>query len=392
MLFVGNESDILTVDADGNQIPEDLFLESIRIGQQAIQPLIKFQSDFAALHGKQKRKAHLFVPSEEIQAKTDDLLREELLKLAGSDAPVAEKEVLIANIRRTALEALRNSFPSASAMEITSSIECTEQSVFRRRVLEESKRSDSRQLNEIRPIRTELAVLPDVVHGSALFERGLTQALASVTIDSPDAAQPLAHSKEPKRFMCHYEFPPYSVNEIGRIGRAGRRDIGHGQLVERALAPMFPPKEEFPFTVRVSAEVTSSNGSSSMASICAGSLALMDAGIPLPGHVAGVTCGLTTELDDLSNDIKRYRLLTDIAGIEDHLGDMDLKIAGTRKGINVCQLDVKIPGLPYMVLAEAVENIRLARLTILDKLEAAIPTSRLSFNPSAPLLGLGYLR
>ncbi len=252
---------------------------------------------------------------------------------------------------------------------------------MRRQVVEDNVRVDGRKLDEVRPISCRVGVLPRRVHGSALFNRGLTQVMSAVTLGTPGDAQELddLHPDEQKRYLHHYNFPPYSVGETKPMRSPGRREIGHGALAERALVPVLPPKEEFPYVIRVVSEVLSSNGSTSMGSVSGSTLALMDAGVPLTKPVGGAAMGLIKEGDEI-------RVLTDIQGIEDFLGDMDFKVAGTDSGITALQLDMKINGLPMEVIAQAINQAKPARLHILSKMLEAINQPRTELSPFAPRL------
>jgi polyribonucleotide nucleotidyltransferase len=254
--------------------------------------------------------------------------------------------------------------------------------LMRRQILEQGMRVDGRQLEQVRPITCQVGLLPQRVHGSALFTRGLTQVLSLATLGTPGDAQDLAddlHPEEEKRYLHHYNFPPFSVGETRPLRSPGRRDIGHGALAERAILPVLPSQGEFPYVVRVVSEVLSSNGSTSMGSVCGSTLALMDAGVPLSKPVSGAAMGLIKEGDEV-------RILTDIQGIEDFLGDMDFKVAGSDVGITALQMDMKITGLPMKVVAQAIEQARPARLHILEKMLAAIDKPRPELSPYAPRL------
>lgn len=252
---------------------------------------------------------------------------------------------------------------------------------MRRQVVEDKVRVDGRKLDEVRPISCNVGVLPQRVHGSGLFNRGLTQVLSIATLGTPGDAQEMddLHPDSQKRYLHHYNFPPYSVGETRPMRSPGRREVGHGALAERALLPMLPSKEEFPYVLRVVSEVLSSNGSTSMGSVCGSTLSLMDAGVPLAKPVSGAAMGLIKEGDEV-------RVLTDIQGIEDFLGDMDFKVAGTADGITALQMDMKITGLSMKVIAEAIHQAKPARLHILDKMLATIDSPRKTMSPYAPRL------
>ena len=253
--------------------------------------------------------------------------------------------------------------------------------LMRQQIVAEKVRVDGRKLDEVRPISCRVGLLPSRVHGSGLFQRGLTQVLSVVTLGTPGDAQMMddLHPDEEKRYLHHYNFPPYSVGETRPMRSPGRREIGHGALAERALVPVLPPQAEFPYVIRVVSEVLSSNGSTSMGSVCGSTLSLMDAGVPLSKPVSGAAMGLIKEGDEV-------RILTDIQGIEDFLGDMDFKVAGTDSGITALQMDMKIPGLPVKVIADAIRQAKPARIHILEKMLATIETPRQELSPYAPRL------
>ncbi|XP_066327935.1 polyribonucleotide nucleotidyltransferase 2, mitochondrial-like isoform X2 [Miscanthus floridulus] len=266
-------------------------------------------------------------------------------------------------------------------------VDTVRKQVIRKRIIEEGLRVDGRQLDEVRPLYCESNTYP-VLHGSALFSRGDTQVLCTVTLGAPGDAQRLDSIVGPptKRFMLHYSFPPFSINEVAKRGGLNRREVGHGTLAEKALLAVLPPESDFPYTVRVNSEVMASDGSTSMASVCGGSMALMDAGIPVREHVAGVSVGLVSQVDAATGEISNYRILTDILGLEDHLGDMDFKIAGTKKGITAIQLDIKPAGIPLDIICESLEPARKARNQILDRMDQEISTARAINDGSSPRL------
>jgi len=270
---------------------------------------------------------------------------------------------------------------------LSKAVDTVRKQVIRKRIIEEGLRVDGRQLDEVRPVYCESNTYP-VLHGSALFSRGDTQVLCTVTLGVPGDAQRLDSIVGPpmKRFMLHYSFPPFSINEVAKRGGLNRREVGHGTLAEKALLAVLPPESDFPYTVRVNSEVMASDGSTSMASVCGGSIALMDAGIPVREHVAGVSVGLVSQVDPTTGDISNYRILTDILGLEDHLGDMDFKIAGTRKGITAIQLDIKPAGIPLDIICESLEPARKARNQILDHMDQEISTARAMNDGTAPRL------
>ena len=269
--------------------------------------------------------------------------------------------------------------PEEQLPEAKKLFDALKERIFRDEMLKERRRPDGRKFDEVRKIEVEVGVLPRT-HGSALFTRGETQALVTATLGTKDDEQRielLDSSETSKRFMLHYNFPPFSVGEVGFMRGAGRREIGHGALAERAVAAVVPDDKNFPYTMRIVSDIMESNGSSSMASVCGGTLALMDAGVPIASPVAGIAMGLVMEGKD-------YAVLTDIAGAEDHYGDMDFKVAGTKDGITALQMDIKVPNVTHKIMKEALEQARKARLHILDKMNAVIDTPRTTMSPYAP--------
>jgi polyribonucleotide nucleotidyltransferase len=276
-------------------------------------------------------------------------------------------------------------FPDATGQDVDLAFESVEKRAFRRLILDQRKRCDGRRPREVRTLSAEVGAMP-CAHGSAIFTRGETQTICIATLAPASEAQSLdayAGGEDTKRFMLHYNFPPFSVGECGRVGGLNRREIGHGALAERSLAEVLPPEVDFPYAVRVTSEILESNGSSSMATICGGSLALMDAGIPIQAQVGGISVGLVTEYDE-AGQLARYLTLTDILGAEDHYGDMDFKIGGTRSGITGFQLDLKLPGIPLSLLKEAIDQSREARLDILQFMDGVIAKPRPQISMRAP--------
>src|SRR5207245_2315327 len=286
-----------------------------------------------------------------------------------------ESYALVAAVKKRVIEAL----PEERQLEAAKCYDALKERIFRDEMIKNHRRPDGRAFDEIRAISIETGVLPRT-HGSALFTRGETQALVTVTLGTKEDEQRielLEPGEASKRFMLHYNFPPFSVGEVGFMRGPGRREIGHGALAERSLTPMIPDETVFPYTLRVVSDILESNGSSSMASVCGASLALMDAGVPVASAVGGVAMGLVKEDD-------KYAILTDIAGAEDHYGDMDFKVAGTRQGITALQMDIKVPNITTNIMREALEQARRGRLFILDKMQAALAEPRAALSPHAP--------
>ena len=390
LVVAGTPDGVIMVEAGANQLPEQDMIEAIDFGYEAVRDLIQAQRDFMAEMG-------IELVTEEappVDPTLENFIRDR------ATAPV--KEVLgrfekDKAIREAALDKVKGSISkeiealpdedpvkvaaAANAKVLSNTFKEVTKTLMRRQVIDDGMRVDGRKLDEIRPISCQVSVLPRRVHGSGLFNRGLTQVLSTVTLGSPGDAQALddLHPDEQKRYMHHYNFPPYSVGETRPMRSPGRREVGHGALAERALIPVLPSKEQFPYVIRVVSEVLSSNGSTSMGSVSGSTLALMDAGVPLVKPVSGAAMGLIKEGDEI-------RILTDIQGLEDFLGDMDFKVAGTDTGITALQLDMKISGLPMEVIAEAITKAQPARLHILSKMMEAIDTPRSEMSPFAPRL------
>jgi polyribonucleotide nucleotidyltransferase len=377
--MAGTADAILMVEAGAEEFPEDLMLEALRLGHEAMQPVIELQNRMREELGKPKFEYAAAVPDETLRTAAETWLGGRLRDIFSQKLTKAEQYGAIGALKADLIEALGESYDTKALGQAFDSIE---KAVVRDRILNDGIRPDGRAYREIRPISVEVGVLPRV-HGTGLFTRGETQVLTIATLGTPGDAQTLDNLslEESKRYMHHYNFPPYSTGEVAPMRGPKRREIGHGALAERALEPMIPAQETFPYTLRLVSEALESNGSTSMASVCGSTLALMDAGVPIKAPVAGIAMGLVT---DTSDGTLRYAVLSDIQGIEDHLGDMDFKVAGTTGGINALQMDIKIHGLSSEIMAEALAQARDGRLFILDKMLAALPASRKNLSPYAP--------
>ncbi len=373
-VVVASTSDALVmVEAGAKEIPDQLILDAIKFGQQANLEITRLQQQIIDACGKPKMD---FKPAEEnhevgeaVSAITGGRLKELVYR------PKAEREEALATIKEELSQELEEKFPSR---DIKSALDSLLRREVRSQILEQGARVGGRGLSEVRPISCEVGLLPRT-HGSAVFSRGGTQVLSITTLDSVRKEQLIdtISPEETKRFMHHYNFPPYSNGEVKRMGGPGRREIGHGALVERALAPVLPSEVDFPYTLRLVSECLSSNGSTSMASVCASVLSLMDAGIPISAPVAGVAMGVIAEDD-------KFVLLTDIEGLEDAYGNMDFKVAGTAQGITALQMDIKLKGIPYHVIENAIKQANDARLFILDKMSQTISSTRPELSKYAP--------
>lgn len=382
LIVAGTKEAINMVEAGAQELSEDIMLQALLKGHEAIQELVDFQNYIVAAVGKEKAEVELFQVDADLKAEIEAVYYDQLAKavqveekLAREAATKAVKEEVLASYQERFAEDEDKETILRDVVEILEQMEHAE---VRRLITEDKIRPDGRRVDEIRPLDAEIDFLPKV-HGSGLFTRGQTQALSVLTL-APMSDTQLVDGLDPeykKRFLHHYNFPQYSVGETGRYGAPGRREIGHGALGERALAQVLPSVEEFPYAIRLVAEVLESNGSSSQASICAGTLALMAGGVPIKAPVAGIAMGLIS-------DGTNYTVLTDIQGLEDHFGDMDFKVAGTRLGITALQMDIKISGITPAILEEALAQAKVARFEILDVIESAIAEPRSELAPTAP--------
>ena len=382
LIVAGTKEAINMVEAGAQELSEDIMLQALLKGHEAIQELVDFQNYIVAAVGKEKAEVELFQVDADLKAEIEAVYYDQLAKavqveekLAREAATKAVKEEVLASYQERFAEDEDKETILRDVVEILEQMEHAE---VRRLITEDKIRPDGRRVDEIRPLDAEIDFLPKV-HGSGLFTRGQTQALSVLTL-APMSDTQLVDGLDPeykKRFLHHYNFPQYSVGETGRYGAPGRREIGHGVLGERALAQVLPSVEEFPYAIRLVAEVLESNGSSSQASICAGTLALMAGGVPIKAPVAGIAMGLIS-------DGTNYTVLTDIQGLEDHFGDMDFKVAGTRLGITALQMDIKISGITPAILEEALAQAKVARFEILDVIESAIAEPRSELAPTAP--------
>jgi polyribonucleotide nucleotidyltransferase len=381
--IAGTKDALLMVECGANEIPEDVMVEALVFGHQSLIPLVELQEKMAAEIGKAKREVPLFELDEGLKTRIYNRIAAGINAALDKPHNKAELNAAIEALEADVVNAEAEVIPDLPAVPATASaakqaFEEAYKTVVRQRILEQGLRPDGRALTEIRPIWCEIGISPRA-HGSGLFTRGETQVLTLATLGMPKDAQELDSLTpiDSKRYMHHYNFPPYSTGEVKQLRGSSRREIGHGALAERALLPVIPLVDQFPYTLRLVSEVLSSNGSSSMASVCGSTLALMDTGVPIKAPVAGVAMGLVKEGD-------RYQILTDIQGLEDHLGDMDFKVAGTDKGITALQMDIKIMGITPQIMADALARANTARRFILDQILATIPAPRPELKPHAP--------
>lgn len=389
LTVAGTSKALNMVEAGAKEVSEEDMLAALMFGHEQIKKLCAFQEEIVAACGKEKREIELYAVDEtidsevranfEAQIRAAVSIKEKLERYGKIDDLTDEAAEMIANKEYASEKDQNNAVKQAR--EICRGIEADE---VRRLIIEDKVRPDGRQIDEIRPLNSQVDLLPRV-HGSALFTRGETQVLSTTTLGALNDNQIIDDLTvvDSKRFMHHYNFPPYCVGETGRMGNPGRREIGHGALGERALAQVLPSVDEFPYTIRTVADVMESNGSSSQASICAGTMSLMAAGVPIKAPVAGIAMGLI--MDD---DSGKYTVLTDIQGMEDHFGDMDFKVAGTTNGITALQMDIKVTGITKNIFEEALAQAHKARLEILDNMLACIPEPRKQLSPYAPKIAM----
>ena len=389
LTVAGTAQALNMVEAGAKEVSEEDMLAALMFGHEQIKKLCAFQEEIVAACGKEKREIELYAVDEtidrevranfEAQIRAAVSIKEKLERYGKIDDLTDEAAEMIANKEYASEKDQNNAVKQAR--EICRGIEADE---VRRLIIEDKVRPDGRQIDEIRPLNSQVDLLPRV-HGSALFTRGETQVLSTTTLGALNDNQIIDDLTvvESKRFMHHYNFPPYCVGETGRMGNPGRREIGHGALGERALAQVLPSVDEFPYTIRTVADVMESNGSSSQASICAGTMSLMAAGVPIKAPVAGIAMGLI--MDD---DSGKYTVLTDIQGMEDHFGDMDFKVAGTKNGITALQMDIKVTGITKNIFEEALAQAHKARLEILDNMLACISEPRTQLSPYAPKIAM----
>jgi len=377
LIVAGTEDGVLMVESGANEVPEETMLEAIAFGHRECQRLARLQKDLVTRAGKPRWVVNAAVGGDaELAARVREVAAGKLATVfagthekharADAVARVFEEVVQAVGADETRKGVVREAFEAAEKAEV------------RRLIVERAIRIDGRKVNEIRPITIDMAYLPRA-HGSSVFTRGETQALVTVTLGTKSDEQKIEalEGESYRHFMLHYNFPSFSVGEVRRFGSPSRRDIGHGALAERAVEPLLPPKEEFPYTVRIVSDILESNGSSSMATVCGASLSLMDAGVPLKRHVAGIAMGLVKEGD-------RVGILIDIMGTEDHYGDMDFKVAGTEQGITALQMDIKVSGVSIDIMRSALQQARDARLSVLAKMREAIEKPRPELSPYAP--------
>jgi polyribonucleotide nucleotidyltransferase len=384
LVYVGTENDVIMIEGAAKELPEAEFMKALEFAHGHAREMIRIQKELAAQVGKPKREMPLMTVNQDILEIAYQVAGNRIEAALYNERKVDRSKAVNA-LKEEVKAAVLAKYPEADKFAISQAFDYVQKKAFRISVLDKQKRMDGRGYQDVRAITCEVSVLPRA-HGSAIFQRGETQALALTTLAPIEEAQMIdayGGGEQSKRFILHYNFPPFSVGETGRTGGASRREIGHGALAERSLEPVIPSVDEFRYAIRISSEVMESNGSTSMASVCGGMLALMDAGVPIKTPVAGISVGLVTEYAE-NGDLKRYELLTDIIGSEDHFGDMDFKLCGTENGVTGFQLDLKLSGVSHKIMSEAIGRAKEARTKILGIMASALDKPRPELSRYAP--------
>ena len=384
LVYVGTENDVIMIEGSAKEVPEADFVKALEFAHGHAREMVRIQKELAAQVGKPKRVMPLLQVNQDLLEIAYRVAGDRIEGALYTQGKVARAKAIDA-LREEVKMSILEKHPEADKFSISQAFDYVQKKAFRISVLDKRKRVDGRGYQDLRPIACEVSVLPRA-HGSAIFQRGETQALALATLAPIEEAQMIdayGGGEQSKRFILHYNFPPFSVGETGRTGGASRREIGHGALAERSLEPVVPSANDFRYAIRISSEIMESNGSTSMASVCGGMLALMDAGIPVKTPVAGISVGLVTESGE-NGQLKRYELLTDIIGSEDHFGDMDFKLCGTDAGVTGYQLDLKLSGISHKIIAEAISHAKEARTKILEIMRRSLDKPRPELSKYAP--------
>ena len=382
LVYVGNKTEVVMIEGAANEIPEAEFVKALHFAQNEVAKLVVAQEELTKLAGKAKREVPLMLVKDELLEIAYAVAGDRIEGALYTPSKVARGKAVGA-LKDEVAEAIKAKFPEATGFEVSQAFDYLQKKAFRISILDKKSRCDGRGIDQLRQLSGEASVLPRT-HGSASFTRGETMALSIATLAPADEAQEMdtyAGGPDSKRFILHYNFPPFSVGETGRFGGQNRREIGHGALAERSIEPVIPAKEVFPYAIRVSSEVMESNGSTSMASVCSGVMALLDAGVPLKRPVGGISVGLVSEFE--GDTMTRYLTMLDIIGSEDHFGDMDFKLCGTSEGVTGYQLDLKLAGLPLSILEEAIVKAKEGRTQVLFAMAQAIAEVK-PLSPYAP--------
>ena len=384
LVFAGTRDQVIMIEGSANELPEEDFIAALRVAQENVKVICEKQEELRAVCGKEKRAYELCLAKPELLEIGYEIAGDRIEEAIYAPSKV-ERQKKVGALRDEVEAAIKERHPEATDFDVEQVFEYIQKKAFRISIMEKDKRADGRALKQLRPLTAEVNVLPPVVHGSAMFARGETMSLCLATLAPMEERQYMDNytgSVNEKRFILHYNFPPFSVGDTGRFGGQNRREIGHGALAERSIAPVVPGEQEFPYAIRVSSEIMESNGSTSMASVCAGTMSLLAAGVPLKRPVAGISVGLVTEQND-QHEITSYKTLLDIIGSEDFYGDMDFKLCGTSEGVTGYQLDLKLPGIPLSILEEAIHVAKAGRTDVLKVMNEAIAAPA-QMSPNAP--------
>ncbi len=384
LVFAGTKDQVIMIEGSANELPEEDFIAALRLAQENVKVLCEKQEELRAVCGKEKRSYELCLAKPELLEIGYEIAGDRIEDAIYAASKV-ERQKKVGALRDEVEAAIKERHPEATDFDVEQVFEYIQKKAFRISIMDKDKRADGRALKELRPLTAEINVLPSVVHGSAMFARGETMSLCLATLAPMEERQYMDNytgSVNEKRFILHYNFPPFSVGDTGRFGGQNRREIGHGALAERSIAPVVPSEQEFPYAIRISSEIMESNGSTSLASVCAGTMSLLAAGVPLKRPVAGISVGLVTEQND-QHEITTYKTLLDIIGSEDFYGDMDFKLCGTSEGVTGYQLDLKLPGIPLSILEEAIHVAKAGRTDVLKVMNDAIAAPA-QMSPNAP--------
>ena len=384
LVFAGTKDQVIMIEGSANELPEEDFIAALRLAQENVKVLCEKQEELRAVCGKEKRSYELCLAKPELLEIGYEIAGDRIEDAIYAASKV-ERQKKVGALRDEVEAAIKERHPEATDFDVEQVFEYIQKKAFRISIMDKDKRADGRALKELRPLTAEINVLPSVVHGSAMFARGETMSLCLATLAPMEERQYMDNytgSVNEKRFILHYNFPPFSVGDTGRFGGQNRREIGHGALAERSIAPVVPSEQEFPYAIRISSEIMESNGSTSMASVCAGTMSLLAAGVPLKRPVAGISVGLVTEQND-QHEITTYKTLLDIIGSEDFYGDMDFKLCGTSEGVTGYQLDLKLPGIPLSILEEAIHVAKAGRTDVLKVMNDAIAAPA-QMSPNSP--------
>lgn len=384
LVFAGTKDQVIMIEGAANELPEDDFIAALHYAQENVRLICEKQEELRAICGKEKRAYELCLAKPELLEVGYEIAGDRIEDAIYAASKI-ERQKKVGALRDEVEAAIKERYPEATDFDVEQVFEYIQKKAFRISIMDKDKRADGRAIKQLRPLTAEINVLPPVVHGSALFARGETMSVCLATLAPLEERQYMDNytgSVDEKRFILHYNFPPFSVGDTGRFGGQNRREIGHGALAERSIAPVIPDEADFPYAVRVSSEIMESNGSTSMASVCAGTMSLLAAGVPLKRPVAGISVGLVTEMDEQDN-ITNYKTLLDIIGSEDFYGDMDFKLCGTSEGVTGYQLDLKLPGIPLSILEDAIRLAKVGRTDVLKVMNDCISEPAV-MSPNAP--------